>query len=237
MKNIMISGAASGIAQAYVKMMNYDLFDNIVLVDKANIEFSHPKVLKYKCNIALDGEVHSLFADLYSKNILINFAVNAAGVPGPNKSFESSTVADFDRIMQVNLRGTYLMLDQQIKHMLENKSGKVLNITSVLASCGMCGSSFYSASKAAIVAMSKSLAIEYAEKNITINCLSPGGVDTPLIDDLKQRIGLKTLAGIHPVKRIATPNEIANYMKFIIEQDTSFMTGAELIVDGGYSAQ
>jgi NAD(P)-dependent dehydrogenase (short-subunit alcohol dehydrogenase family) len=129
------------------------------------------------------------------------------------------------------------MMREELKVMEANNTGKILNVTSVLASCGMKGSSYYSASKAGIVAMSKSLAIEYAEKNIQINCISPGGVDTNLISDLKRRIGVDTLKAIHPVKRIATAEEIATYVKFIMENDTSFMTGSELMVDGGYSAQ
>ncbi len=236
--NILITGAASGIGRATYESLNQNLFDQIVLVDINAIEIENDKVIAIKCDISSVGEIENLFKELNSKNILINYAVNAAGMPGPNKPLTMSTIEEFDRIISVNLRGTFIMMKKELEDMAKVGNGKIVNIASVLASCGMTGSSYYSASKAGIVALTKSLAIEYAQQNIQINCISPGGVDTNLISDLKKRMGSTTaLEQIHPVKRIATADEIATYVKFIIENNTSFMTGSELFVDGGYSAQ
>ncbi len=238
MKTILITGAANGIGQATYNALNKDYFDRIILVDLKSIENDHPNVYTFDCDISDESSVENLFETLIKNDLLPDYAVNAAGVPGPNKPLNASKVSEFDRIISVNLRGTFLMMRKELEIMEKLNKGRILNITSVLASCGMTGSSFYSASKAGIVAMTKSLAIEYAQKNIQINCLSPGGVNTDLISDLKKRMGgVSTLEQIHPVKRIASPDEIATYIKFIMENDTSFMTGSELLVDGGYSAQ
>lgn len=236
--NILITGAASGIGKATFESLNKDLYESIVLTDINPIEVDHEKVIAVKCDISKENEVKQLFDELKTKGIQINMAVNAAGMPGPNKPLATSTIEEFDRIINVNLRGTFMMMKSELEEMTKVGNGKIINIASVLASCGMSGSSYYSASKAGIVALTKSLAIEYGQKNIQINCISPGGVDTNLISDLKKRMGsTAALEQIHPVKRIATADEIAIYIKFILENDTSFMTGSELFVDGGYSAQ
>ncbi|MAX67063.1 MAG: hypothetical protein CME66_09030 [Halobacteriovoraceae bacterium] len=237
-RNILITGAASGIGKATFEALNKDLFENIILTDINPIEVDDKKVTAIKCDISNSNEIEKLFAELHKNNIKISDAVNAAGMPGPNKPLAMSTVEEFDRIISVNLRGTFIMMKHELEDMTLLGTGKIVNIASVLASCGMAGSSYYSASKAGIVALTKSLAIEYAQKNIQINCISPGGVDTNLISDLKKRMGsASALEQIHPVKRIATADEIATYIKFILENNTSFMTGSELFVDGGYSAQ
>lgn len=237
-KNIIITGAASGIGKATFESLNHDLYENIILVDVNPIEIENHKVIALNCDISKEAEVDKVFNELRARDITITHAVNGAGMPGPNKPLIMSTIEEFDRIISVNLRGTFMMMRKELEDMMKAGNGKIVNIASVLASCGMAGSSYYSASKAGIIALTKSLAIEYAQKNIQINCVSPGGVDTNLISDLKHRMGnITALEQIHPVKRIASADEIAIYIKFIIENDTSFMTGSELFVDGGYSAQ
>tara|TARA_Y100000768_G_C23983883_1_gene687555 strand:+ start:881 stop:1600 length:720 start_codon:yes stop_codon:yes gene_type:complete len=236
--SIIITGAASGIGAAAFEALNKDFFKDIILVDVTPFDVDLPNTHVFKCDISKEEEVNELFDKISNLNIRLTHAVNAAGVPGSNKPLNMSTVEEFDKVINVNLRGTFMMMKKQLEAMTSSGLGKIVNIASVLASCGMSGSSSYSASKAGIVALTKSLAIEYAQKNIQINCISPGGVDTNLISDLKKRMGgVGPLESIHPVKRIATPNEIATYIKFILENDTSFMTGSELFMDGGYSAQ
>lgn len=238
MNNIVITGAATGIGRAVFESLNKELFQNIVLVDIAPVEVQGPNTHVFKCDVSREEEVEATFENIKKLDIKLTHAVNAAGVPGPNKPLSMSTVSEFDRIIGINLRGTFMSMKKELEAMTQAGTGKIVNIASVLASCGMAGSSYYAASKAGIVALTKSLAIEYAEKNIQINCVSPGGVNTNLISDLKKRMGgVGPLESIHPVKRIATAKEIATYIKFILENDTSFMTGTELFIDGGYSAQ
>jgi NAD(P)-dependent dehydrogenase (short-subunit alcohol dehydrogenase family) len=239
MNNILISGAANGIGKATFHAITKENYDYIILVDKApiSIKDSELNVFAYQCDISNEEQVKSVFKDLKEKNIKISHAVNAAGVPGPNKPFSATKVSDFDKVMNINFRGTMIMLREEIAIMSEVGKGRIINIASILASCGMAGSSSYAASKAAIIALSKTLAIEYADQNIQINTISPGAVDTDFLGLLKKRIGKENIANIHPVKRVASPDEIAQYIKFIMESDTSFLTGVDIPIDGGYSAQ
>jgi len=237
MKNIMITGASNGIGKATFDAIDKDLFDNIILIDKKNSDYCDEKTTSILCDIAKEEDVKRVFNFLDDKGIVITHAVNCAGVTGPSKTFSESTLEEFDKVMNVNLRGTFMMLKSQLEHMNKAMQGRIVNITSVLGSCAIAGGSQYGASKAGIIALTKHLAIEYAQKNILINCISPGGVDTDLIDDLRNSLGVEVLAQMHPVKRIATPDEIANYIKFMIETATTFQTGTEIFIDGGYSAQ
>ncbi|AQS38624.1 dehydrogenase of unknown specificity, short-chain alcohol dehydrogenase like [Shewanella psychrophila] len=237
MKSILISGAANGIGKSTYQAINKDIYSNIILVDKEVIGFAEMGVLTYQCDISNEVEVKAVFDDLKAKQINISHAVNAAGIPGPNIPFSATEIGDFDKVMNINFRGTTLMMMNEIDMMNSIGGGRIVNIASVLAQCGLAGSSAYSASKAAIVALSKSLAIEYAERNIQINTLSPGAVDTNFLTLLKRRVGEENIAEIHPVKRVSSPDEIAQYIKFIIESDTSFLTGVDIPIDGGYSAR
>lgn len=237
MNNLLITGASSGIGKSVFETISTDRYDHIILIDKNDLDTNLNNVEFFKCDITKDDDVAKIFDNLKSKNIFITHAVNCAGVPGPSKSFKDSTIEEFDRVISVNLRATFVMLKKQIEHMTSVKKGKIINVASVLGSCGLAGSSYYGASKAGIIALTKHLAIEYASRNIQINCISPGGVDTNLISDLKGSIGVEGLENIHPVKRIASPNEVANYIKFLIEDASSFVTGSEIFIDGGYSAQ
>ncbi|WP_298773354.1 SDR family oxidoreductase [uncultured Shewanella sp.] len=237
MRNILISGAASGIGRSTYNAINHDIYSNIILVDKMNIDLNDRSVICYQCDISNENDVIAIFEDLKSRRIAISHAVNAAGVPGPNKPFSATKIADFDKVIGTNLRGTALMMMHEIAMMDRLGGGRIVNIASVLARCGLAGSSAYAASKAAVVALSKSLAIEYAQKNIQINTLSPGAVDTNFLTLLKQRVGKDYIENMQPVKRMSTPDEIAQYITFIIESDTSFLTGVDIPIDGGYSAQ
>lgn len=237
MENILITGAAKGIGRAFFKSLDPNNYENIVLMDRSEMEIQQDNIVVLNCDISEIKQVKKSFEILKSKNIKINIAVNCAGVPGPNRPFLNTKIEDLERVMDINFKGTFNILQEVIKDMTELGQGKILTIASVLARCGMSGSSTYSASKAAIIALSRSLAIEFAEQNIQINTISPGAVDTDFLGLLKKRVGLDTLKSIHPIKKISTAEEIAKYIKFIIEESTSFMTGVDIPIDGGYSAQ
>lgn len=238
MKNIIITGAASGIGKAAYEAINKGLYENIILLDKDEINVGCSKTKTYQADVSNEDEIRAIFKDLESKDILINYALNAAGVPGPNRPFSVTRMSDFKKIMDINFMGTMISMKYELKMMEKVGNGRIINLASVLARCGMTGSSSYAASKGAIVSASKCLAIEYAEKNIQINTLSPGAVDTNFLNLLKERMGgVESLNAIHPVKRVATAREIAPYITFILESDTSFLTGVDIPIDGGYSAQ
>lgn len=237
MKNIMITGANSGIGKALYESLNRDYFSRFILLDLNEIKVDDERAICYQVDVSDDEKMESIFNDLYEKDILLTHAFNAAGVAGPNKPFTTTRVSEAKKVMDVNFFGTMISMRHQTKMMLRAGNGKIVNMSSVLADCALVGSSIYAASKSAIKALSNTLAIELAESNITINTLSPGAVDTGFIDTLKKRVGEETLSQLHPVKRISSPSEVANYAKFIFENDTSFMTGTDIKIDGGYSAK
>ncbi len=237
MKNIMITGAKSGIGKALTEILSPNYFNRAVLLDIDEIGISDSNYICYQVDVSNDSQMEEVFYDLAQKDILITHAFNAAGVAGPNKPFHTTRVSEAQKVMDVNFFGTMISMRHQIKMMLRAGNGKIINMSSVLADCALPGSSIYAASKAAIKALSNTIAIENAENAITINTLSPGAVDTGFIDTLKKRVGEENLSHLHPVKRISTAIEIANYAKFILENDTSFMTGTDIKIDGGYSAK
>lgn len=131
--NILITGAASGIGRATYEALNKDLYENIVLADINPIEAENNKVIAIKCDISKEDDITSLFKELHTKDIFINMAVNAAGIPGPNKPLNMSSIEEFDRIISVNLRGTFISMKNELEDMTKIGNGKIINIASVLA--------------------------------------------------------------------------------------------------------
>ena len=168
MKNIIITGAASGIGKAAYEAINKDLYQTIILVDKDQISVDCDKTKAYQVDVSSEDEMKAVFKDLESKDILINYALNAAGVPGPNRPFSVTRISDFKKIMDINFMGTMISMKYELKMMEKVGNGRIINLASVLARCGMTGSSSYAASKGAIISASKCLAIEYAEKNLSL---------------------------------------------------------------------
>ena len=157
--------------------------------------------------------------------------INNAGITKDNLTIRMS-LEEWTKVIDINLTSTFLMCKYSIKKMLKNKSGKIINITSVVGHTGNVGQSNYAASKAGIIAMSKSLAIEYAKKNITVNCVSPGFIDTDFISDLtdEQKEAYKKQI---PLKRFGSVEDVATPVLFLASKDSSYITGSVLEVTGG----
>ena len=139
---------------------------------------------------------------------------------------------EWSKVIDINLTSTFLMSKFAIKKMLKNKSGKIINITSVVGHTGNVGQANYTASKAGIVAMSKSLAIEYAKKNININCISPGFISTSMTDKIDEKFKESIIEKI-PASRLGKPEDIANAVVFLASSISDYITGETLHVNGG----
>ena len=139
---------------------------------------------------------------------------------------------EWNNVINLNLTSTFLCSKFGIKKMLKNKSGKIINITSVVGHTGNLGQSNYTASKAAIVAMSKSLAIEYAKKNININCISPGFIETAMTDKIDEKFKEVIISKI-PSARLGQPEDIANAVLFLASNQSDYINGETLHVNGG----
>ena len=137
-----------------------------------------------------------------------------------------------DKVLDINLTSTFLFSKFAIKKMLKNKAGKIINITSVVGHTGNLGQSNYTASKAGIIAMSKSLAIEYAKKNINVNCISPGFIKTAMTDKIDEKFKEIIVSKI-PSARLGEPEDIANAVLFLASNQSNYINGETLHVNGG----
>ena len=139
---------------------------------------------------------------------------------------------EWKKVIDLNLTSTFLMCKYAIKKMLKNKKGKIVNITSVVGHTGNLGQSNYTASKAGLIAMSKSLALEYAKKNININCISPGFIKTAMTEKIDEKFK-ETIVSKIPSARLGEPDDIANAVLFLVSSDADYINGETLHVNGG----
>jgi 3-oxoacyl-[acyl-carrier protein] reductase len=139
---------------------------------------------------------------------------------------------EWQKVIDINLSSTFYLCKFAIKKMLKNKYGRVVNITSIVGHTGNLGQSNYAASKAAIIAMSKSLAIEYAKKNITINCVSPGFIQSRMTDNIVESIKAVLTSKI-PMSRLGTGEDVSNTVAFLSSDAASYITGETIHVNGG----
>ena len=150
---------------------------------------------------------------------------------------------NFDRVLSINAKGTFLCLKYEIRHMIKQGAGAIVNLSSVAGLIGFPGLSPYVASKHAINGLTKNAALEYSKFGIRVNCVCPGGIDTRMLDLLViQASGGKVstremMEPLHPIGRIGTPNEVAELVVWLCSPQASFVTGANIPIDGGYVAQ
>ena len=235
-KNIIITGATGGIGNSIVKRLN-DFGVNILAsgtnvekLDKLKSEFDNIKTLKF--DISNNDKIEE-FIESATNNLggSLDCIINNAGITQDNLAIRMS-LEEWNKVIDVNLTSTFLLSKFAIKKMLKNKSGKIINITSIVGHTGNLGQVNYTASKAGIVAMSKSLAIEYAKKNININCVSPGFIKTAMTDKIddkfKEMIKLKI-----PSARLGDPEDIANAVLFLASNLSDYINGETLHVNGG----
>ena len=235
-KNIIVTGATGGIGNSIVKRLN-DCGAN-VLATGTKIEkledlkkrFNNIKIIKFdisnheKIEEFINNSTEALGGSL-------DCIINNAGITKDNLTIRMS-LEEWTKVIEINLTSTFLMCKHSIKKMLKNKSGKIVNITSVVGHTGNVGQANYTASKAGIVAMSKSLAIEYAKKNININCISPGFIKTAMTDQIDETHKQGIIAKI-PSNRLGNPEDIANAVAFLSSDQSDYINGETLHVNGG----
>ena len=234
--NIIVTGATGGIGNSIVKKL-YDAGANVLATGTKNEKleeltqkFQNIKVLKF--DISQTDNLENFIEDA-TKQLggRLDCIVNNAGITQDNLAIRMST-EEWKRVIDINLTSTFLISKFAIKKMLKNKKGKIINITSVVGHTGNLGQTNYTASKAGIVAMSKSLAIEYAKKNININCISPGFIKTAMTDKISEKIKEVIISKI-PSARLGEPEDIANAVIFLASSHSDYINGETLHVNGG----
>ena len=235
-KNIIITGASGGIGNSIVKKLT-EAGANILAsgtkikkLEELKNQFEKIKVLKF--DISQKNKIEE-FIENATKELggSLDCIVNNAGITHDNLAIRMS-LDEWQRVIDINLTSTFLISKFAIKKMLKNKSGKIVNITSVVGHTGNLGQVNYAASKAGIIAMSKSLSIEYAKKNIHINCISPGFIKTAMTDKIDDRFKEAIISKI-PCARLGEPDDVANAVLFLSSNQSNYINGETLHVNGG----
>ena len=235
-KNIIVTGASGGLGNSIVKKL-YENGANILAtgtkkekLDDLKSQFNNIKILSF--DISQNDEIDK-FIENATKELGGNLycIVNNAGITRDNLAIRMST-DEWKKVIDVNLTSTFLLSKSAIKKMLKNKQGKIINITSVVGHTGNLGQANYTAAKAGIVAMSKTLAIEYAKKNININCISPGFIKTNMTEKIDSKYKEIILSKI-PSARLGEPEDIANAVLFLASNQSDYINGETLHVNGG----
>ena len=234
-KKIIITGATGGIGNSLVKKFTDN--GSIVLATGTkeeklkNLKNKFSNIYIEKFNLAEHKNIESFIEDASNKLGGIDVLVNNAGMNLDNISIRL-TEENWKKVLDLNLTATFLMCKFAIKKMLKNKSGKIINITSIVGHTGNLGQANYSASKAGIVAFSKSLAIEYAKKNININCVSPGFIKTEMTDKINDEFKKMLISKI-PSGDLGTGEDVSNCVAFLASDMANYINGETIHVNGG----
>ncbi len=234
-KKILITGATGGIGGELIKKflsLGGSVLGTGTKSDKLeSIKKNYPNVKVKKFNLsehtAIEEFVNSSVAELGGLDILIN----NAGVNVDNLSLRMKD-EEWKKVIDINLTSTFLLSKYGIKNMLKNKFGRVVNITSIVGHTGNLGQANYSASKAGIIGMSKSLAIEYAKKNITVNCVSPGFITSEMTMNIAEKVKSLLISRI-PMAKLGTGEDVSNCVAFLSSEAASYVTGETIHVNGG----
>ena len=234
-KKILITGATGGIGHSLVKKF-YEL-GSIVLATGTNEEklnnlkneFKNIKTKSFKLD--QHSEIEKFIDTCHSELSGIDVLINNAGITLDNLSIRLAE-ENWKKVIDINLTSTFLMCKQTIKKMLKNKQGKIINITSIVAHTGNIGQANYAASKAGIIGFSKSLAIEYAKKNINVNCISPGFIKTDMTDKINEEFKKMLISKI-PNGSLGKGEDVANSAAFLASNMSDYITGETIHVNGG----
>lgn len=238
-KVAVITGGASGIGLATAKKLLSE-GAKVVLVDWNEDVSDIAKTLNndavgIRCDVSSDTDVQKCVNEVIEKFGHIDFLVANAGIGGgPNKAHEVS-VDEWNKVIGVNQTGVFLMNKYVISEMLKNDGGAIVNTSSMYGLVGTTMSFAYSASKGAINQMTRSLALTYARDNIRVNAVAPGYVDTPILVEVPKDMK-DAMANQLPVGRLGKDTEIANLICYLLSDDASFITGAIVPIDGGFTA-
>tara|TARA_B100001093_G_scaffold492463_1_gene533624 strand:- start:24 stop:761 length:738 start_codon:yes stop_codon:yes gene_type:complete len=235
-KNIIVTGASGGIGFSIIKKL-IEVGANVLAsgtkiekLDELKKQFKKIKILQFDIsqNAKIEDFIENATNELGGN---LDCVVNNAGITKDNLAIRMN-LDEWQKVIDINLTSTFLISKFAIKKMLKNKSGKIVNITSVVGHTGNLGQSNYAASKAGIIGMSKSLATEYAKKNINVNCISPGFIKTAMTDKIDDKFKEIIISKI-PSARLGEADDIANAVLFLISNQSNYINGETLHVNGG----
>lgn len=201
------------------------------------------KAVFVKADVSKPDEVHALVSEAANAFGRLDCACNNAGIEGKIAPLADQSIEDFDQVLSINLRGVFLCLQAEIRQMLTGGGGAIVNLASVAGLIGFPGLSPYVATKHGVNGLTKNAALEYGKDGIRVNSICPGGIDTRMLDSLAEQStggaqsSHEMMDPLHPIGRIGTPEEVAELIVWLCSSRASFVTGANVPVDGGYVAQ
>ena len=234
-KKILVTGATGGIGREIVK--KFISLEGSVLATGTNLErldllkkdFPNINVLKF--DISDHSKIEEFIDNASTQLNGLDILINNAGTNIDNLSLRMK-YEEWKKVIDINLNSTFLLSKFAIKKMLKNKYGRIVNITSVVGHTGNLGQANYAASKSGIIGMTKSLAIEYAKKNITLNCVSPGFIQSRMTDNIIESVKTMLTSRI-PMSRLGNGEDVANSVAFLSSEQASYITGETIHVNGG----
>ena len=231
-KNIFISGASRGIGKSMAEHFAKSNF-NVVGTSRNNFKFDNDleNLFPIKLDVTSRNDVKDCFDELKSKNLLPDILINNAGITA-DQLFLRMSDDDWDNVINTNLTGTFNLTKIFLKNMIKNKFGRIINISSISGLMGNPGQVNYSSSKSALNGFTKSLAKEVGSRNITVNCVAPGFIDTDMtsyIGDNERNEILKQI----PLNKFGSPEDISKLVMFLMSDEASYITGQTISIDGG----
>lgn len=244
-KVAIVTGGASGIGEAVVhnlassgaKVVVVDFDETLgkAVADKVVADGGIASFFKVDVSVPEQVEAMVRFAvETYGG---LHVAVNNAGIGGAQAPTGEYRIDDWHKVIDTNLNGVFYGLRYEIPAMLEAGGGSIVNLASILGTVGFANAPGYVAAKHGVVGLTKTAAMEYATSGIRINSVGPGFIRTPLLDKNLDEDTLGFIAGMHPIQRLGTPEEVANLVTFLCSDEAGFITGGYYLVDGGYTAQ
>ena len=234
-KNILITGASGGIGNELVKkfvLLGGNVLGSGTKTEKLDLlKKKYPNIKVKKFDIAEHSRIEEFIDNVSLELGGLDILINNAGINMDNLSLRMKD-DEWKKVIDINLTSTFFLSKHAIKKMLKNKFGRIVNITSVVGHTGNLGQANYSASKAGIIGMSKSLAMEYAKKNITVNCVAPGFIVSEMTMNIAEKVKMYLTSRI-PMGKLGTGEDVSNCVAFLSSEQASYVTGETIHVNGG----
>ena len=243
-KVALVTGAATGIGRATALALATQ--GAIVMVTDINetlgketldlIKEGNGVAEFFKLDVGKKADIDNVITIISQKYGLLDLAVNNAGIGGSTGAFHQIKEEDWHTMMNINLSSVFFCMQAELKQMTEQGSGRIVNIASLAGLSGMPFGSPYSAAKHGVIGLTKSAAIEYGKKDIRVNAVCPGFTETAILKDVPEKMLQMNIQYGVPMKRLGQPEEVANAICYLLSDDSSYVNGHSLVIDGGYKA-